>query len=207
MFYTCELLYYAKDRNGLHIAKECCPIRIREGLRHNWRGTACASFACDLILRIARAGGHEPALFDLLSDSLDFLSENIPLPQFVPWFEIRLAGIMGIAPQLERCAMCHSAVQHHGREQFSINKGGVLCPSCAATEDTRIVGVDAETVSVLRHWQETESPRLAQNARHTAGQSAAAANISAMFLRYHLEIETIPASRKIAMEMAALNLK
>jgi DNA repair protein RecO (recombination protein O) len=207
MFYTCELLYYAKDRNGLHIAKECCPVRIREGLRHNWKGAACASYTCDLLLRIAHAGGHEPAMFDLLSDSLDFLSENIPMPQFVPWFEIRLAGLMGIAPQLDQCAMCHSAVPHTRRGQFSVSKGGILCPSCAAKEITRTMGIDEETVAILRHWQETDSPRLAQNEPHTAGQAAAAANISAMFLRYHLEIETIPPSRKIAMEMATLNRK
>ncbi len=33
LFYTCELLFYRHERDGLHIARECTPLTRRDRLR------------------------------------------------------------------------------------------------------------------------------------------------------------------------------
>ena len=40
LFYTCEILFYAKEQRNLHVLKECFPLEPRPGFRHDWR--ACA---------------------------------------------------------------------------------------------------------------------------------------------------------------------
>ena len=41
LFYTCELLVYLRLFRGLHIVKECSPLKPRTPLRSRWRATAC----------------------------------------------------------------------------------------------------------------------------------------------------------------------
>ena len=53
LFYTCELLFYAKANEDLHMIRECAPLAPRSGLRQNWRACAAASFVADLLYRIS----------------------------------------------------------------------------------------------------------------------------------------------------------
>ena len=53
LFYTCELLYHRRERGGLHIARECSPLKWREGLRRDWRAAAAASSWAWMALSIA----------------------------------------------------------------------------------------------------------------------------------------------------------
>ena len=42
LFYTCELLFYAREHQNLHILKECFPLKIRPAFRSDWRACAAA---------------------------------------------------------------------------------------------------------------------------------------------------------------------
>ena len=37
LFYTCELLFYAREQRNLHILKECTPLVLRPSFRSDWR--------------------------------------------------------------------------------------------------------------------------------------------------------------------------
>jgi DNA repair protein RecO len=204
LFYTCELLYYARETNGIHIARECAPLHARERLRNDWRASACAAYICDLISMTTFKGGHEPQLYELATTSLDFLSEHQPRPQFLSWFELHMADILGFAPQFAKCVICDGPLPDLQTLSFSPDKGGIACPRCAE-KAVSAVRVSPDTIAMLRRWQEADSPRLAQNTRCTAGQIASAGNILGIFLRYHLEMEYMPPGRKVAVEMATLS--
>lgn len=69
-------------------------------------------------------------LFDLLYSALHLL-ERSSLPSLVSrWFELRLLGELGYAPNLETCAMCDSDVVHSPQDAelaLSPTHGGILC--------------------------------------------------------------------------------
>ena len=73
LFYTCELLYYARSRDGVHVPRECEPLRRRDGLRTNWRAAQCASWFASLADLVSDAGAAFPGLYRLLDETLDVL--------------------------------------------------------------------------------------------------------------------------------------
>ena len=69
LFYTCDLLYYARAAADLHALRETTPRALRENLRGHWRETALAGYAADLVRDLAPANGESAAWFAFL-DSL-----------------------------------------------------------------------------------------------------------------------------------------
>lgn len=230
LFYTCELLFYTRERNNLHIARECAPISTRTALRNDWRASVCASYMCDLTARISMRGGNQRELYEVASSALDFLCEDGIRPQFLFWFELRLAKVLGLAPQLMKCPSCGRALPCRppardgrtgsGSLLFSCSRGGILCRECAEHHDAsahstdpvrakprRPAGKGEDTVSIspailamMRSWQNAMSPRAAQNTRCTTEQLLVFRKLLGIFLSYHLDI-IMPISRKTAMDM------
>ena len=97
LFYTCELLFYARERNGLHATRECTPLDTRSRLRTDWRAFACASYICDLVLR-AGIAGHQHELYELSVTALDSLCTHGAKPPFLFWFELQFLATLGLAP-------------------------------------------------------------------------------------------------------------
>ena len=73
LFQTCELLYYAASRDGVHVARECDALRRRDNLRDNWRAEHCASWFSALADIAASSDAAYPALFALFGETLDAL--------------------------------------------------------------------------------------------------------------------------------------
>lgn len=129
LFYTCELLFYLHLFQGLHIVKECSPLKPRSAFRSYWPGTACASYFAGLAAKTAPFYAPQHNLYTLLETALDFFAEeqNPPSPKGFRrrsmsyggqagrqaletglfWFELKLLGIMGYAPRLDACLQCH----------------------------------------------------------------------------------------------------
>lgn len=203
LFYTCELLFYARDRNGLHIARECTPLNARRALRRNWRACLCASYICDLMSRISMEGGHQRELFEVASSAMDYLCANGASLQFLFWFELRLVKIMGLAPQLMKCPVCGRALRDVcGTSLFSSSRGGILCPNCARSAGSGFdsaISVSPDILAILRSWQNAGSSRAAQNTKCTSNQLLVFQKLLGGFMNYHLDI--MPVSRKIAIEI------
>ncbi len=98
--YTCELVYYAHDKNGIHHIRECTPLTFRESLRADWRAALTAAYACDLTLRIAQPNLPNPSLFTHLENLLDALSDcpNAFLSLAALWYESNLLYVTGLMP-------------------------------------------------------------------------------------------------------------
>ena len=90
LFYTCEILFYAREQRNLHVLKECVPLETRPAFRTDWRACAAASYAAGLLDRAMPFGPAPAGLFDLLAETLDQLAARTPGPAFLPRFELRL---------------------------------------------------------------------------------------------------------------------
>ena len=106
LFYTCELLFYARATGGdLHALREVHPRRIREHIRGDWRATALASYACDLAGDLAPSNSESAAWYAFLSDFLDGSGAGAARLVALESAVLRLAGLMpdfsGIDPSAE----------------------------------------------------------------------------------------------------------
>jgi DNA repair protein RecO (recombination protein O) len=199
LFYTCELLFYRRERDGLHIVRECAPLQARSRFRTDWRAFACASYICGLIAGITFPGGREHALYAHATAALDSLADAGAAPALLLWFELRLAGILGFAPRLGRCAACNGALERQTPAVFSAERGGMLCPGCAPRRPGPGIRFPPDALAILRRWQEAESPAVPRRTRCTRNQLLVLQQNLGTFLQYHLDY--IPPGRRIALEM------
>lgn len=202
LFYTCELLYYAREKNGVHVARECCPVNTRERFRKDWRAAGAASYACDLVARNCHDEHRQPELFDLLSAFLDFIAAHGGKREVVFWFELAFAGTMGFAPHLSECAVCGGRVNDIGQANISSRRGGLICGNCASSAtEGEMERLAPDILAILRTWQATESPRAAHNTICNKAQAHEMQRLLGNFLHYHLDI--LPPSRYIALKLLA----
>ncbi|MEI6969972.1 MAG: DNA repair protein RecO [bacterium] len=202
LFYTCELLFYSRDRNGIHIIRECSPIETRSQLRGNWRSAVCASYFCDLVSRMTPPHSPSPQFFRLLEASLSFLCANGTTRSLVSWFELRSTGIAGFSPRLSGCTRCGAAATTQGDFRFSCDAGGIVCPSCAVTNPAQSAPLDAGVLSTMQAWQTADRPADVVPMKCLPGRLVDIERILGMFLDYH--VQALPAGRSIALELLPL---
>jgi DNA repair protein RecO (recombination protein O) len=203
LFYTCELVFYLKERNGVHIAKECTPVSMRPEFRSSWKAYASASYICDLLMRVSMRGGHAPELYALGVSALDFLCDNPSGPSFLFWFELKLMNALGLSPMLGNCPSCNKALKSSRQLTFSLEHGGILCHSCSRSTSSSIA-VSPDVFLMLKSWQEAISPRGACNTKCNHKQFLAFREILGRFILFHLDLA--PQSRRIALDMTMHNV-
>lgn len=200
MFYTCELVYYSKERNGIHIASECTPLNTRANLRSDWRASTAASYICDAVSRVNPPGSHSPELYRLTSDTLDFLNTSGVKTPIIYWFELKLLDVLGVAPLTSKCISCNRMIQLTDKSFFSVNRGGIICSPCVSTNGAdRTKVIPADILAIMRNWQASNSPRSAFNTYCNPDQISDFSDILGIFLNFHLDLASI--SRNIALDL------
>jgi DNA repair protein RecO (recombination protein O) len=198
LFYTCELLVYLRLFRGLHVVKECAPLKSRTPLRTRWRATACASYFTELVARISPLNAPHPELFRLLDLALDYFAGQSALEPGLFWFELKLMKVLGFSPQLTACLLCRHPLTTDDRREpapgaragtvFSCVRGGVLCKACAPSAGAEALPITPDILGILRFWQSSRSWRSAQSAACTPRQTRELEKIMGLFMQYHLEI-------------------
>ena len=155
--------------------------RARPSLATYLERFAGASAIAELTLHFARDAA-DPGLFSAVSSSLDEIGNAAPERAR----EATLAGAwrilaeLGVAPTVDDCAECHTAVDASIPAMFSHPAGGVLCERCARlARSGRVLPVSAR--DALRAWLAgTPSPLLDVQEGH------AHQRLLREFLREHL---------------------
>lgn len=153
--------------NQVHVVE---PFRaIREDLDRFTLGEVMLEATDRVIAEDARA----PRTFSLLTDALHSLVAE-PSGLVVTSFLLRLAGIAGFGPSLQRCAECDAPAAW-----FSPGQGGAVCPSCRWP--------DAEDVGtgVLELMSDLVTEGAWMNVDHEVG--AKALRLARFYTEYHLE--------------------
>lgn len=198
--YTCELLYYERARNGVHVAKECAPLRIRPRLRQDWRAFACASYLCHLVCRATLPAGERSAeIYDLLNDGLDGLCAAQVNPVVLMYrFELRLLKVLGYDPHVRRCMRCGARLEQ-ARGVFDAAHGGAFCDRCIPVPaPAHAVRLGPDLQSVLRQWSDPRAAALQRNTILSEKQLLALHEIAGTMIAHCLEIG--PESRDVAVK-------
>lgn len=130
-FVVSGVVFYLKPGRDLSLVSQADPEREFRELRRDIERQAYAAAALELVDRLVTEHAPDPALFDLVCDTLGDLdgAAEEDLAAHLWSFELELAERLGYAPVLDRCVKC-------GREigadaSFSIEEGGVFCGRCA----------------------------------------------------------------------------
>jgi DNA repair protein RecO (recombination protein O) len=122
------------------------------------RFTGAAALA-ELMLRFAHDDAS-PEVFDVLAGSLDALADAKPAEarEVAIASAWRLVAVLGFAPSLEVCSICHGPLAASDAVLFHHRAGGVLCERCARKyAGGRAIPVTA--LAALRGWLEGAAPQ------------------------------------------------
>ena len=194
---TCELLFYARDRGGIHAIRECTPSEMREPLHVDWRAGTAASYFCDLTASVSVPMQEAQALFTLLSQSLDALCTQTPGTGHLLAFEIAMLDRLGILPDLARCPACHTPERDWLR--FSLASGRLLCAHASSTALLEpSITLHRDVVAALCDHL---SPESALHFPHSGDIALGIRRFLGLFIRYHLDLP--PAARQVAFDLIA----
>ncbi len=199
LFYTCELLYYAKPTDGLPIARECTVLNARPALRENWRACAVASYLCSLLTRAIPEKASRRDIFDWLESALDDVAIHGGTVAVLCWQELHLLRLLGLAPRLSRCREC-GCPPDAPAVSFSIADGGWRCARCRGNAaEPNSISCASALLEKLEGWMIAASPMVARMTQLSGEQRAALERLSGLFIAYHLDIS--PAPRAAALDI------
>ena len=92
---TCEILYYARAKNGVHALRECALVCARDQLRNNCRALCLASYFRKLVSDLAPMGVECRPWYELLSRALSALRADV---SFLVRFELDILRLAGLSP-------------------------------------------------------------------------------------------------------------
>ncbi len=206
LFYTCDLLFYRREHDGVHAIRECTPVALREPLRGRWRHILAASYLCDLTARVAPGQQESSGLFAMLSQTLDRLADapEIDLRGLILWHETHLLRLTGLLPDLSLCAQCHPSERMWLR--FSLPSGRLTCPHLAkkqpgeaaltlhrAVRDFFLILTDAQ------RYEMAATAIASQKNDDGANLLLGLSRFLGMFMAFHLEVPS--AVRRVTWEM------
>jgi DNA repair protein RecO (recombination protein O) len=182
--FTRVALQLARGRD-LFIVTQAETVEAYLPLREDLLLTGYAAYAVELLDRFTyQDDRQDPALFDLLADTLKRLCSLAEPWLALRYYEVRLLDRLGFRPQLFRCANCEAEIQPEA-QFFSAAQGGVLCPRCG-TGLPGVRPVSLEALRYLRHFQRSSYREARRVRAGTAVQDELEA-LMQYYLTYLLE--------------------
>ena len=135
----------------LDVVNEAQTVRSFRGLREDLPLMSQAVYLAELAdaFLAEREAGHD--LFALLSDCLDALESSAEPSRLLPWFEVRMLGLSGFAPELHECVECRLTLGP-GDYVYSSDLGGVVCDGCRALSSGPVLPLSLGANKVLRYY-------------------------------------------------------
>lgn len=149
--------------------------------------TGYAAYIIELLLRFSYEDeGASPAIFRLVTETLDRLEKETDAWLPVRYYEMRLLDAVGFRPQLFQCANCSREILPED-QYFSFTAGGVICPRCGEGIPN-LAHISLEMLKYLRHFQRS-SYKEASKARPSLEVQKEAEVLMQGYFTYLLERE------------------
>lgn len=134
---------------------------------------AHASYGTELVRELTAVEQPDEEVLDLILELYRTLQAMGPSPQVLRAFELRLLGLIGLAPVLDRCVGCGTSQVDDRGVVLDPHRGGVCCAACAAL--SRHVGVRPLPASARQVLEAAQhAPSLAAAGEQTFSQADAA---------------------------------
>lgn len=197
-FDTTELLFYARNKEGVMTTKECYRLTHRPEFHQSWRHGLAASYITRVIRSVMPDFLDASEIFDYYEEMLNFAQQYGASPTFIFWFELQLLEHQGHTPQLEHCGICGKPfAKLTDRLRFSSAQGGLVEARCAQFREIPALPLDKDVLSIIRMLQQARSPRSTHITKLTERQLNQLSHLLGHFMAHHLNID--PAIRQIAL--------
>lgn len=137
-----------------------------------------AGMMVEAVDAVAQEDESSVRLFLLLQRGLRALQAGVVGPDLVTSYLLKLAGAVGVAPSLDRCASCG---RPEDLERFSFSGGGVICSRCRSEQGVRLRPGLTGYLAALERADFLELPST------DAALSTDAMGVARRFVEYHLE--------------------
>lgn len=185
LFNLIEGILYKKETADLGTLGSADVLQSYPKITSNARKYGFGSAWCEVLDKTSQPEHPRPETFALTSEIFQCLSEAEPgLSGLIFWSGLlKLLGIEGYAPGLEKCISCGKEKLGE-RISISLSRGGIVCDKCLG-EDEMIVRVSSIGLELLRRMKTLPIRDLiASDHDRKAGREAAEVIIS--FASYHL---------------------
>lgn len=150
---THSLVTFARGRNldtitGSQTINSFLPLKSDLDL------TSRALYVTELVNQFTADHVENRALFRLLLETMQQLSQPGSSELILRYFEIHLLNETGYRPQLQRCIACRLPLKPE-TNFFSYHAGGMLCPDCRQTHPA-VYSLSVNSLKVLRFFQESD---------------------------------------------------
>ena len=180
LFYTCELIYYARAKGELHAIREASAFDTREHLRGDFRATAFASYAAYLVKEHCPHNGEAAAWFDFLERQLAGVSGVRITMRALIALETEFLSLAGLSPDFSGADLAAACVP------FAIDLGH-------AGTGTKTMQLPSGAARLVMARGRGEVP--------ASDDVSAAVRFLELFLRYHLDLP--PDIRRSTLQLLA----
>lgn len=188
------IIFYHKKERELHLLRSASVLDPHLGLLRDPFTYHLAAAAAEFAMRVLPGEEPNPEIYDLLARYLEHLDRREagagPREEAAfKRFQLRVAALLGYAPELTRCAHCR-APAGEAPAGFGVAEGGLVCRRCTAEGESLPLGREA----LLRLRAIAASPGIrAANGSAPGAPSPVSREASRQmdrvieaFLRYHL---------------------
>ncbi len=162
-------------------------------LREDLVRATYAHYVAELLNQFTAEGEEEPALFHLLTETLDLLCTAPDLRPVARAYELHLLGEAGLRPELHACVRCGRLLTHldvNGEERrpplgFSPAEGGVVCAVCTIHRPPPLT-LSTAGLKVLQYLQ-THRGEAASRLRLSGSRHAELERVLRRYIVHHLE--------------------
>ena len=130
LFSLVSLEYTPRRQGNLCLLESGKLVNAYPGLRADFSCLSKASFMIELVEILFPPGVAEPKIFELLTQSLDSLSQGQKSDLIPLLFELKAMSLGGYRIDTARCSKCGRSYQGEGVALFMREKGGITCLKC-----------------------------------------------------------------------------
>jgi DNA repair protein RecO (recombination protein O) len=130
LFSLVSLEYAPRRQGNLYLLHSGKLLNAYPGLRADFSSLAKASYMIELLEILFPPGVTEPAVFELLNQSFDTLSQSWRNELIPLLFESKAMSLGGYRIETTRCSKCGRRYQGEGVAVFMREKGGIVCLKC-----------------------------------------------------------------------------
>ena len=125
-----EITFFMREHQDMVRLERCRIVRAFPEIAQNVRRVALGTYLLELILGLTPEREVHPEIYRLLVYYIDLLTQPSFRESMIRLFELRLFALLGYEPQFMQCVACNTPFDMQTTYHFSIQRGGIVCPSC-----------------------------------------------------------------------------
>ncbi len=178
-----DIVFYWHANADIHLIGQCDLVDYFFAVRQEYKRLLAANYMTELVNKLMPVEEPNKEVFQLILQYMESLKTINDINKLVHIFQVKILYLSGFRPHLDSCVHCKRQVKQ--KAWFSIQRGGLLCDSCGAS-DTTASRISNGAVASILHIERSRWP-YALRLGLSASVKRELKYVLNNFLVYHLE--------------------